>query len=436
MPLYGNDTNTAGILIRNDPSITDYVPIFQQAIDIVAAKGGGSVQLDYGRYPIGNPSIPVAQRSIIMKADTKLVGTGAGSELFVNNGVDTHAIGKDQTPNVCQRVQLQDFLITGNRGGQTQNNTSSPAHGIYFFQKNSGVAGNLDHYHSIQNVIIEDCQGHGILMDGAGSGVDFFNIREVKIQKVVVRRCIRSGMHFRLMSDSKIDNCTIASCRRAGLYLLGTGNLNFTNCKAFYNCVFDNGSGDILLEGANRTTFLGCEAQESYGHGFLLRNATRDVILQGCRLDANGTAPLEFGGSRNGGNTLPRRSGLFATNSSQIKMTGCCTTDFHGAAAPGGDLRYSWQRCGVTLDNCFDVEVDFQSFYQFDRNYELLNMPNLEQRNIRVAVNGVQQSLMLLPAPASPTSPGRQGETRVVGGFVYYCVADNSWLRSTLSTWT
>lgn len=38
-------------------------------------------------------------------------------------------------------------------------------------------------------------------------------------------------------------------------------------------------------------------------------------------------------------------------------------------------------------------------------------------------------------APATPASPGEQGDVALSGGYLYVCVSSGSWLRVALSTW-
>ncbi|MFC4261919.1 hypothetical protein ACFOWM_03450 [Ferruginibacter yonginensis] len=38
-------------------------------------------------------------------------------------------------------------------------------------------------------------------------------------------------------------------------------------------------------------------------------------------------------------------------------------------------------------------------------------------------------------APASSTAPGKKGEVRFTSEFIYYCPADNTWVRTALTTW-
>lgn len=421
--------NDTGIVIRVIPGLTNYQPIIQAAVDAQAAKGGGEVKLDSGTFPISAP--------IVMKDEVKLSGTGNGTVLFANANLNTWMITNDQTVNVCYRIQLADFKIDGNAANQSQTSTGDNAHGIYFFQKSFSGSGSLDHYHTLSNLTIENCRGSGVSVAGAGtvSGLsNFFNIREMKIQKVTVRSCRISGFRFSRLSDSKIDNCTSASNRRPGYHLIGTGNLNFTNCKAFYNCSFDSGSGDIRLETANRTTFVGCEVQESYGDGVLASTNTEDVVFVGCRFDANGTAPLALGGTRNSNNNLLRKSGIRAVNTSQIQVVGCTFTDFHAAASPGKDINYAWQEWGITIDNCTDVFCIFQSFYQFLGSHRILNVSDLVANRIKIYSNGWDRTLFGI-APASATATGSAGEVRLTNNFVHYCISTNTWLRGVLTTW-
>ena len=38
-------------------------------------------------------------------------------------------------------------------------------------------------------------------------------------------------------------------------------------------------------------------------------------------------------------------------------------------------------------------------------------------------------------APASATAPGTLGDVRVTSGFIYVCIATNTWVRTELTTW-
>jgi hypothetical protein len=60
--------------------------------------------------------------------------------------------------------------------------------------------------------------------------------------------------------------------------------------------------------------------------------------------------------------------------------------------------------------------------------------------NQAFSVNGVSQATQfklsaLNTAPASATATGTLGEIRIVNGFIYVCVATNTWQRTALSTW-
>lgn len=46
-----------------------------------------------------------------------------------------------------------------------------------------------------------------------------------------------------------------------------------------------------------------------------------------------------------------------------------------------------------------------------------------------------QSVVIFAGAPATSTSTGIQGTIIVSGGFVYFCIATNSWVRSTVASW-
>lgn len=43
--------------------------------------------------------------------------------------------------------------------------------------------------------------------------------------------------------------------------------------------------------------------------------------------------------------------------------------------------------------------------------------------------------LLLADPPTSASDTGTQGEVRVGDGYIYYCVAENTWQRAELATW-
>lgn len=58
----------------------------------------------------------------------------------------------------------------------------------------------------------------------------------------------------------------------------------------------------------------------------------------------------------------------------------------------------------------------------------------------RLDVNGTIQATQfklsaLNTAPATAASSGTLGEIRIVNGFIYVCVATNTWQRAAISTW-
>jgi Right handed beta helix region len=437
MPLrnpQNSNNNDSGIIIRNEFGITDYQPQIQLAIDTLAARGGGEVKLDSGVFSVSN--------TIVLKTNCKLSGTGLGTTIRANNNfLSSQTSGVrpiiriDEAPNVTYRCTIASLQIDGNRANQTGSNN---VHGIYIYQKNNGVSGGLDQYHTITNIFVTQCRGSGLYVGGAGSpsgAKDFYNIRVLKVYESEFVRNDEQGVYLLICSDSLFDSCNFSTNRKEGFGVNGGANLIITNCKCFYNnIVWNPGGGDYNLVNSRRMKFLACEVQESYSNGLRISGCT-EVTLVGCLFDANGSAPPEFGCPRNSSRVYQRTTGCYLINSTRINLIGCSATDFHGEATPA-NKNYSWQDWGLTVDNCTDINAELFSYWQFSGNYRIINVPDVTTRNIRVQVNNTIPTTMLGIAPATATSPGRLGETRVLGGYVYYCFAPDSWLRGELvNTW-
>lgn len=60
------------------------------------------------------------------------------------------------------------------------------------------------------------------------------------------------------------------------------------------------------------------------------------------------------------------------------------------------------------------------------------------EANVRITFPTTNGTISLLSqsndAPASSTSPGARGEVRIVGNTRYECIADNTWVSSTINT--
>ena len=53
-----------------------------------------------------------------------------------------------------------------------------------------------------------------------------------------------------------------------------------------------------------------------------------------------------------------------------------------------------------------------------------------------VIANSISDSIVPVAAPATPTTTGTAGQIRFSGDHLYICVADNTWKRADLSTWS
>ena len=53
-----------------------------------------------------------------------------------------------------------------------------------------------------------------------------------------------------------------------------------------------------------------------------------------------------------------------------------------------------------------------------------------------VIADSISDSIVPVAAPATPTTTGTAGQIRFSGDHLYICVADNTWKRADLSTWS
>lgn len=53
----------------------------------------------------------------------------------------------------------------------------------------------------------------------------------------------------------------------------------------------------------------------------------------------------------------------------------------------------------------------------------------------RTARDGLSKRITSIAAPAAATDPGVAGDIRFDSGYVYVCVAADTWKRAALSTW-
>ena len=264
----------------------------------------------------------------------------------------------------------------------------------------SGVVGTL----TINNLSITGCD-NGLLRDSAGLVGDVYigNLNSFNTIGDVVR--LKSGT---ILGDFSIyinnfnthgDISAINAIKLTDSKLLNIGNAFIANATN----AFDIESGSSLIVD---NYSIGVNVTNVYAAGSITLTRTNaidsNVIHKIGNETKNGTLTLSNTGL----------SGLYIQDS---------TTSYkyllYGNTANGSFNLYD-----------FALNRDLMTFYSgnvdFSGNIQALSVTATEYK-----------ILALNTAPSSATATGTTGEIRITAGFIYVCIATNTWVRTALATW-
>lgn len=252
----------------------------QDAIDAAAAEGsgrlrGGIVHLGPGVYPIGV--------SLQMRSGVTLWGSGPATVIRLLPGVDEAAVvierNGDDTPVAYATVR--SLTLDGSTGSQ-----SAERHGIAIRSNNSGSQTpytGSDSFPLVADVTIAYFGGHGL-----GIGVEppegTANVRGARAFNVIAFECAkaardgdRAGISV-AGTDAVLVACDVAGSGGPGIAVTKANN-RLESCKTYFNRT------ELLVTG-ERNQLIGCQAQDGFGDGFVLRDVA-DTTLEGCQADSN-----------------------------------------------------------------------------------------------------------------------------------------------------
>jgi hypothetical protein len=264
----------------------------QDAIDAAAAEGvgplrGGTVHVGAGVYPISG--------SLFLRTGVTLRGAGPGTVIKLLPGVDEPALvvetNLDGTP--AANTAIRELTLDGS-GEQ-----SAGRHGIALRGNNRGgqtpYTGS-DSFHLIADVLVAYFGGHGIAIavdppDGGAAA----EVRAARVLQAIVFECAKAATDgdragiFVGGTDGTLVACDVAGSGGPG-YLITRANNRLEGCKGYFN-------QDEFVIQAERNQLTGCQAQDSFGDGFVLRGGA-DSSLVGCQADSNAGAGFRLDGSR------------------------------------------------------------------------------------------------------------------------------------------
>lgn len=209
-----------------------------------------------------------------------------------NGGTTTGALIKNTTN--ARMCSVRQLMIDGKNVGDLT------SHGLHMDNSaaldtdiTNGISEYVDGRHFISDLVIQNCQGDGLHLQGRG---------DVMVTRV--QSWINRGHGFVTGTDSFFSDCDSGAAGLDGFFIEGA-NTRLTSCKAWY-------AGDVSTSGAgvsggtghgfhikdgNYATciLIGCEAQDNKRSGFYMNNVGRHVI-QGCMADSNNRANLSHAG--------------------------------------------------------------------------------------------------------------------------------------------
>jgi hypothetical protein len=263
----------------------------QDAIDAAAAEGtgalrGGTVHVGPGVYPIGG--------SLLLRTGVTLRGAGPGTVIKLLPGVDEPALvieaNADGTP--VANAAIRELTLDGSTDAQT-----AGRHGIALRGNNRGgltpFTGS-DSFHLIADVLIAYFGGHGIAIAVDPPGGTAAEVRAARVLQAVVFDCAKAATNgdragiFVGGTDGTLVACDVASSGGPG-YLVTRGNNRLEGCKGYFN------QDEFVVQGA-RNQLTGCQAQDSFGDGFVVRGAESSSLV-GCQADSNAGAGFRLDGA-------------------------------------------------------------------------------------------------------------------------------------------
>lgn len=222
------------------------------------------------------------------------------------------------------------------------------------------------------------------------------------------------------------------------------GNQTLAVDKGFFTTESDGTSADMWLGKFTSTdNSNGRTAQLGYDGLFLLTN-TSSATAALLKSD-NITGSQKLFQFPNASGTLALTSdlsGYLTTNTTQTGLTGGKVWDTSGYAQFGATSGIYTQTtnsafsAGDNLGNAITVSRQYIQFGASGSSGGFLNVPittGVRQWTFTDA-NGTLPSFGVT-APSSATDTGATGEIRLNGGFAYFCIATNTWVRVAVASW-
>lgn len=326
----------------------------EKTLQFLEKRRGGVLQLSAGTYIL---------KYLYLRSKVTVQGIGPSTVLKLKNRTNANLITlKD---NSVMQFRIANLFIDGNRNNNTSGNgiylnKTTYVRPDYVLQGNSG-----DINSTIENIFVYGCAENGIFLDRALNSTAFINIRGIVFINVQVISCQKSGIKLNQNTDGKFNDVVCTGNGYCGFEITGCANNYYMSCKTFYNGFSASGSmigGGFVIKDSGRSSFVGCEAQEEYKHGFYAEGCSL-LAFSACCADSNGQQNSTY-------------SGYYLKNTQLSTLLGCNSTSFHTP---------SWQYTGLTLENCSAITAVLSVNNQLSKTNYILKGSNTK---MTLTVNG------------------------------------------------
>lgn len=274
----------------------DNATVVQAAIDEVASRGGGVVELSEKFIPISTVEI---KKLVTIRGKgwhTGFIGLSGNNTAL---GLFTvHQIGISGGHTFyADRFKFRDFAIYGNKANISAGVTTA----AFYLDASDGYFGNnsvpdtgdpaadlmsgnyVDMYATFKNIKISQCPGKGIEVPVASVGTQRAMV--LFFDTIVLLGCDGDGLHVN-SSDNLFTNIKTGGHGGHGIYLNG-GNMRMSNSKSYFGG-YDGGKSGIYLDSSCTGCSLSAvESQEQIDIGFTL-SGCNNVSLIGAISEGHG----------------------------------------------------------------------------------------------------------------------------------------------------
>lgn len=373
---------------------TDDTSAIQLAIDTLQNNGTVDSPGDVLFFPAGVYCVT----GIILKDRVSLQGSGRGStriKLCDNTNANANVI---TVPDSYNAGFIRSLTVDGNRA-----NNASAGHGIYFATTPSGgqsfsfyqhTVGAFGYKHiNIHDITSGNCNLSGVYIEP--SNYSTF------IEMSTFSHNGQDGLTT-FCSDSHFSNLYCEKNGRANMYISGSNN-KIINSKSLWGGRIDNTLGGIYCTGSVNT-FVNCESQDCYTHGFHIRSANNKFVC--CDSNTNGYSAL----GAEGVSSRTHANWYFANTHTLTWLMGCTSRNYKSTVGTDGfwttEWPYYFETLGDTQDfRVFDIDYDPAKFNQAPNTVVNVLMQNSHLGSLTSTTNN-NSDMFVSFDPKSPDDLG------------------------------